>query len=327
MLVAVTHFENLGATLQPPSFKDVGHGVYTLNGKTNVILHTHQATANLLESLLLDNSGQKLRPELSGIPLLTLLNQDGQYLANTLTLPHRLASSYILGHKDLKDYAAAFEKDLQGANRLAAVFNRCPFSVLFGSWFSRIDSGKAKLPRLIQGEIVAHDCAVVPTGGALHDPIVPSGADIDLSYFSEGKGSEQGIGNLPYYTEAYVSEDIQARWILHTQEIERLPLEAPQKALLIALGQYLIRLVEEKPIRLRSGCSLLAVGSSEVKYGDLPTADDLKQALPALIAACNFSQPEPLRITLKPAGEKQEPKSRSKSTSKSKSAEAVPAAG
>jgi CRISPR-associated protein Csb1 len=300
-IVIKAQFESLLPTIQAAGFKDVGAGTFKnpKTGTLSVIVHSPQATANSLEAVSWNPIKNSPIDILKGLPYVEILDQEGSFRASTYTLPHRLASGYLLKHKESKAFAKQLQDDFKEIGEPSTVLKYCPNSLLHGVFFSHLGDGRIKLSRILSASVTAHDCERVALGGASHDPIVSSGTHLDLGYFEgsgSNKGSALGIGNLPYYQDAFVAKDITGLFIIDLAQIASLGLDEKSSKLLSTLAEFKIAKLLAHAWRIRSGCDLTLL---ETPPG-LRNLSELETELKALINDCKpyFAEPTKTVITL-----------------------------
>lgn len=310
-IIVKAQFESLLPTIQPAGFKDIGAGTFKnpRTGGLSVVINSPQATANSLEGITWDSLSNSLVPALNGLPYVEIVDQDSNFRASTHTLPHRLASGYLLKHKDSKEFTKQLQADFKSLGEPATVFKYCPNSLLHGVFFSHLGDGRIKMARTLSASVMAHDCERVNVGGASHDPIVPSGKRLDLSFFEgkgsgANKGSALGIGNLPYYQEAFAAGQIEGIFIIDLAQIQSLGLPEKASKLLTTLAEYKVAKLLSHPWRIRSGCDLELLETS-IKLREVPV---LESELKTLIKDCKpfFANPSKTIVTLtlkEPKGE------------------------
>ncbi|MDR9402924.1 MAG: type I-U CRISPR-associated RAMP protein Csb1/Cas7u [Halothece sp. Uz-M2-17] len=308
-LINITaHLENLLVTAKPPMFLDVGVSQAYLpwEQRLDVLLNTPQATANQLEALIWDEVNQDIIPELQGLPYIEIRNTraNNQFLASTLTLPHRIGTAYLSRHKDAMLDGDRFRDVLkrrvkeQGIYR--AVFELDPISIVLGCFLSHIQ-GNMRIPRVVTGQFVAQGAVAMPNGGASHDPISAAGDSVvTKGYFvkeakEKGKtkfkditrASEVGLGNVPYVRESYQAEDYLGKFVIDTRLVDAAPnLPDAAKELISLLSQYLVAKFLSEPMMLRSEC-YFQVKEIKGTDPDLPSkVEDLQQELQQKIQQC-----------------------------------------
>jgi CRISPR-associated protein Csb1 len=269
--VITVEFESALPTVKPPTFLDVGVSQAYLpwEQRYDVLLHTPQATANLIESTIWDAVNHTLVTELEGLPFVEIYTKSGQYVASTLDLPHRLGTGYLLKNKEAKLDGKRFREGLRERIRsqgiYPAVFALCPMSIVLGSFYAHI-AGVYRIPRVLSGEFVAENAVSMPTGGAVHDPVSASGRRGDPKHFFKldrngkdapiQKGAEAGLGNIPYVRESFKAERYVGRFIIDTRLVDKSNLDDRAKRLIQVLSDYLIRRLLSETVTLRTECYL-----------------------------------------------------------------------
>jgi len=296
-LINITaHLENLLVTAKPPMFLDVGISQAYLpwEQRLDVLLNTPQATANQLEAIIWDEVNQDIIPELQGLPYIEIRNTlaNNQFLASTLTLPHRIGTAYLSRHKDAMLDGDRFREVLkrrvkeQGIYR--AVFELDPISIVLGCFLSHIQ-GNMRIPRVVTGQFVAQGAVAMPNGGASHDPISASEKGIvTRGYFDKDvKASKLGLTNVPYVRESYQAQEYLGKFVIDTRLVDAAPnLPDSAKDLISLLSQYLVAKFLSEPIMLRSEC-YFQVQEIKGTDPDLPSkVEDLEQELQQKIQQC-----------------------------------------
>lgn len=307
-LIIKAEFESLLPTIQAAGFKDVGAGTFKnpKNGTLSVIVHSPQATANSLEAVSWNALQNWPVEALAELPYVEIVDQDGIFRASTYTLPHRLASGYLLKHKESKDFTKQLQDDFKKLGEPQTVLKYCPNSLLHGVFFSHLGDGRIKLSRILSASVTAHECERVAVGGASHDPVVSSGKQLDLNYFEgsgSNKGSALGIGNLPYYQDAFVAKEIIGTFIIDLAQIKALGLDDKPSQLLKTLAEFKVAKLLAHAWRIRSGCDLQIL----TPPAGLRKLDEIETKLKELIQDCqpHFAQPTKttVKLTLKaPSG-------------------------
>ena len=274
-LIALTaELDNLLVTAKPPIFMDVGVSQAYLpwHNRHDVLLNTPQATANQLEALIWDDVNHQLIPELAGLPYIEIINTlTGQFLASTLTLPHRIGTGYLSRHKDAKLDGERFRDALKAQVKhdgiYPAVFRLDPMSIVLGCFLSHIQ-GNMRIPRVVSGQFVAENAVAMPNGGASHDPVSAAGDSIiTQGYFVKEKkekgkiktqpikkAADIGLGNVPYVRESYQAERYLAKFVIDTRLVDTSPLDDRAKQLIATLSEYLVAKFLSQPMMLRSEC-------------------------------------------------------------------------
>jgi CRISPR-associated protein Csb1 len=166
-----------GATLFPPTYRDVGHLIYTRRIDQQDIpcvrLDSIQSQANRMELAL---AGLLETGELK-LPLVEVQFSDS-FVVNSLTAPHRIYDA-ILRDSEL-DGARWLETEAGRRLRAArpenarAVFEISPTSLVFGAWYStgiNARGSEAKFERLVTSEIDGVGVQVARRAAVRKDPL------------------------------------------------------------------------------------------------------------------------------------------------------------
>lgn len=299
--VITVEFESALPTVKPPTFLDVGVSQAYLpwEQRLDVLLHTPQATANLIEDSIWDSVNHTLIPELQGLPFVEIYTKSGQYVASTLDLPHRLGTGYLLKNKHAELDGQRFREGLRQRIRTQGVYQAafalCPMSIVLGSFYTHI-AGVYRIPRVLSGEFVAENAVSMPTGGAVHDPVSARGKGVNLKHMFEidpktGKDkdvktpSKVGLGNIPYVRESFKAERYIGRFVIDTRLVDKSNLDAKAKTLIQILSQYLVRRLLAEPVTLRTECYL--VPKQETALKELPKLEDLQNQVKTAIQDCS----------------------------------------
>lgn len=299
--VITVEFESALPTVKPPTFLDVGVSQAYLpwEQRLDVLLHTPQATANLIEDSIWDSVKHQLIPELEGLPFVDIYTRSGQYIASTLDLPHRLGTGYLLKNKHAELDGQRFREGLRQRIRTGGVYQSafalCPMSIVLGSFYTHI-AGVYRIPRVLSGEFVAENAISMPTGGAVHDPVSARGKGVNLKHMfaiekKTGKDkavktpSEAGLGNIPYVRESFKAERYVGRFVIDTRLVDKSNLDARAKNLIQVLSQYLVRRLLSEPVTLRTECYL--VPKQETALKELPKLENLEKQARAAIQECS----------------------------------------
>jgi CRISPR-associated protein Csb1 len=301
--VITVNFESALPTVKPPTFLDVGVSQAYLpwEQRLDVLLHTPQATANLIEDMVWDAVNHALIPELQGLPFVDIYTEGGEYVASTLDLPHRLGTGYLLKNKYAKLGGQRFRESLRQRFRengvYQTVFKLCPMSIILGSFYTHI-AGVYRIPRVLSGEFVAENAISMPTGGAVHDPISARGRGINIKHMFaiEKKGnkdkpvtkpSEAGLGNIVYVRESFKAERYIGRFVIDTRLVDKSNLDKDAKHLIQVLSNYLVRRLLSEPVTLRTECYLMPTKESAREL--LADLETLKRDVQQAIQRCSGS--------------------------------------
>lgn len=164
----------------------------------------------------------------------------------------------------------------------AAVFALDPLCLLHGVFFAesaKVWPGQPKIARAVTGSIEAHNVREVLSGGVKRDPVRHSS--------SEGGGSTEGYGSVPFYRTEFVAETIQATFVLDLAQLRSYGLPDPAGEILETVARWQIAKLLETGLRLRTACDLVPI-SSEIRDTAgvlLPSSTELATKLRELIEA------------------------------------------
>ncbi len=291
-----------GSRFQPTGFPDLGAAEYpSPYGEGRMLLvESAQSMANRLEAVCWDEVNDDWQPPLRGLPVVKVLDGDGQPLTNSVLEAHRLNSPYILEGKDttvldmLKHKLADLEEGRVDIRKLVATLLRVDTNaVLHGVFLAKKDlaGGRLRLPRALSAFIEAEDVKVAASGGVKNDAVNPSG------------DTAKGFGNVPFARDEYVAPQITAYFNLDLAQIRAFGLSEAAQQLLTALAFYKIRRFLETGLRLRTACDLdlVKLTVTRPEAFELPSLAELESALPGLIEAVategGFNEPRVTEIT------------------------------
>ena len=299
--VITVEFDSALPTVKPPVFLDVGVSQAYLPWaqRLDVLLHTPQATANLVEDSVWDAVQHDLIPQLKGLPFVEIYTQSGQYVASTLDLPHRLGTGYLLKNRHAQLNGQRFREGLRQQIRdkgiYQAVFALCPMSIVLGSFYAHI-AGVYRIPRVLSGEFVAENAVSMPTGGAVHDPVSARGQGINPKHIfaidsksgkdkAVTKPSQAGLGNIPYVRESFKAQHYVGRFVIDTRLVNKSNLDDKAKQLIQLLSEYLLRRLLAEPVTLRTECYLIPNKKSSLQ--PLPELNTLEEQVKQAIEGCS----------------------------------------
>ncbi len=273
-----------GTRFQPTGFPNLGHAVYDSpdgRGRT-VLVESAQSMANRLEAVCWDELSDDWTPPLRGLPVVKVVDGDGEPLTNSLIEAHRLNSPYILEGKDktvaelLKKRLAAMEVGRVDPRELARVLLEFDTNALLhGVFLAKKDlaGGRLRLPRSLSAFVEAENAKVAASGGVKNDSVDPSG------------DTARGFGNVPFARDEYVAEDITAYFNLDLRQIHAFGLGTDVERLLTLLALFKIRRFLAEGLRLRTACDLdvSRVNVTRPDGFELPALSDIESELPGLI--------------------------------------------
>lgn len=272
-----------GTRFQPTGFPDLGAATYELHDGTRMlIVESAQSVANRLESAAWDAAAMRLHAALDGLSYVSVVDQDGKELTNSLMEAHRLNSVYI----EKSDAFDAIKADIgfvDGAPFDQRTFARAVAkydvnSLLHGLFLESI-AGVLRIPRALSGFIEARDVTVVTSGGVKNDRVragTEAGSDATAA---------EGYGNVPYHRDEYTAGRITAYFNLDLAQIRSYGLGHTAETLLFALGVWKIHAFLDTGLRLRTACDFDVTATRVVRPDGftLPARAALEDALPKLI--------------------------------------------
>jgi CRISPR-associated protein Csb1 len=282
----------------PSIFPNVGRLIFRLQDKDCLIMDSFASVTNMLEGTV-QLPGTEA-PIFEGLPYIKMVDGDGNYRATSLTLPHRIASGYLLKNKsamlDGKKFGDGIKAEIVTNGLHKTLLKYCPMSLLHGVWFSQLEGGNYKISKSITGSLLAVDVKEAIVGGLSMDNVWKSAETLDLSDFADNpkKASEVGVGMIPHSTTRYVCDRVMGSFQISDLQIESYPIPPEGKRLLKALAVYeVLAFIETVPMH-RTDCNLqvidveinqpLTVGEQELK-----TSAAAKVAVEEAIKDCQKS--------------------------------------
>ena len=259
-----------------------------------ILVESAQSMANRLEEVCWNKADNKIVDELAGLPHLVIDVAGSQ--TSTIQEAHRLNSPYLMSFNEglkasIKEAVGDPDKGSLDIRKLAqVVFKYDVGSVLHGVFLEKV-AGRLRLQRLLSGFIEAKGVLPVTSGGVKLDHVNPSG------------NAKDGYGNVPFTRTEYTAASVTAYFNLDLATLRGYGLGEAGSKLHIALSLYKIQSFLLNGLRLRTACDL---DVSDIRVTRPTSAslagislEGLKQALPDLIAACNFeaSSFKPVSIT------------------------------
>lgn len=275
-----------GHRFQPTGFPNLGAATYKAPDGTDMLLvESAQSVANRLEAVCWDEVADDWVAPLRGLPVVKVTNGDGHPLTNSVLEAHRLNSTYIensdwfasLKHEIDYDEKRAQPIDMRG-KVFPALLKYDPNSLLHGVFLESI-AGVIRTPRALSGFIEAEDVKTASSGGVKNDRIDPTG--------KISGGAAKGGGNVPYARDEFTAKKILAYFNLDLAQIRAFGLGNEAEQLLIALALFKVRKLLAEGLRLRTACDLGLVSLNVTRPDgfEIPGMDELKGALPGLIAS------------------------------------------
>ena len=258
-----------GSRFQPTGFPNLGSAEfigYDHDGHStkSVLVESAQSMANRLEKVCLNDNGENFVDVLSGLPMITVTDDKGRFLTNSLVEAHRMASSYMLESEDkrLFDKIKDLHKgDSVNINEFAQfVFNHDPNSLLHGVFVAKSDlaGGRYKLTRSISAFVEATNVTAAVSGGVKLDRVDPKGGG--------DEAAKTGFGHIPYSRTEYTAESIIAYFNLDLALIRSYHLGDDANNLLITFALWKIQKLLSSGLRFRTACDLQIKKQAIVTY-------------------------------------------------------------
>jgi len=129
---------------------------------------------------------------------------------------------------------------------------------------------------------------------------------LDATGKTEGGGSSEGYGNVPFARDEFTAAPITAYFNIDLAQIRAFALGAEAETLLVALALFKIRRFLANGLRLRTACdlSLVALRAIQPDIFQLPDLTEIASALPGLIKSVaqkgQFADPSVTVVTWLP---------------------------
>ncbi len=278
-------FEVKGA-FNPSTFPNVGRLIFRQKNQDCLVLDSFASVSNMLEGTV-QLPGTEA-PIFADLPYIRMIDQTGAYRATSLTLPHRIASGYLLKNKTAllngQRFGDSIKAEIVAKGLHTTLLKYCPMSLLHGVWFSQLEGGNYKISKSITGSLVAVDVKEAIVGGVSMDEVWKSADNLDLSDFDKtDKASKLGVGMIPHATTRYVCEQVIGAFQIADLQIESYAIPSEGKKLLKALAIYeMLSFIETVPMH-RTDCNLRVLEvelNKPLKVGDA----EIKQAVEAKTA-------------------------------------------
>lgn len=273
-----------GTRFQPTGFPNLGAATYDgPDGNRMLLVESAQSMANRLEAVCWDDVADDWVMPLKGLPVVKVVDKDGQSLTNTVLESHRINSPYVLEGKDtivldrLKSELADLEDKPVDIRKLASVLLTLdPNALLHGVFLAKSDlaGGRLRLPRALSSFIEAEDVREAQSGGVKNDKVNPSG------------DTARGFGNVPFARSEFSSPRIIAYFNVDLVQLRGYDLGETVTRLLTAVALFKIRAFLDVGMRLRTACDLACESLVVTRPQEfaMPDRKELEEALPVLIA-------------------------------------------
>ena len=270
-----------GSLIQPTGFPDLGAAEF---GNDQLLVESAQSMANWLEGTTWDSARNDQVAELSVLPYVRIVGQDGEFLSSSRLEAHRLASSYIMdgeingakGRDWLADRLGLVRgRPLDYRAVACACFRLDPISLVHGVFFAQKPwPWQPKIARAVTSFIEASDVKPAVSGGVKKDIVNNEAKD---------RATSEGYGTVPHHRVEYTADQITAYFTIDHAQFQSYGLSEPATALLEALADFEIATLFDRGLRLRTRCDLVV---KEIIRGTRPDAADAAQRIMKLAADC-----------------------------------------
>ncbi len=299
-----------GTRFQPTGFPDMGAATYHLaDGRQMLLVESAQSMANRMEETCWDEANNKLVEPLKGLPYVSVKDENGNFVTNSILESHRINSPYILESGDktffelLQSELGTMKKGAVDVKKFASTLLKYDINTLLhGVFLAKKDlaGGRLRLPRALSSFIEATDVTIAPSGGVKMDHVDPQG------------DSKKGFGHIPFHRDEYTG-DIKAYFNIDISQIRGYGFSEEVEELLMILAFYKIRKLLRDNLRLRTACDLEVSGEIKVTRPEgfsLPELKELEEELPKAITSSGeyFSEPRITEVLYKPGKDKKSKK-------------------
>ena len=297
-----------GTRFQPTGFPDLGAATYQLaNGDEMLLVESAQSMANRLEAVCWNEGENRLTEPLKGIPYISVKDEEGNFVTNSILESHRINSPYILEsgdktfHDILKKELDAMKVGAVDLKKFATTLMKFDVNSLVHGVFlakKELAGGRLRMPRALSGFVEAKNVTVAPSGGVKLDHVDPKG------------DAKKGFGHVPFHRDEYTG-DITAYFNLDLSQIKGYGLGKKAEKMLITMTLYKIQKLLADRLKFRTACDLEVAGDIRVKRPEgftLPSLSELENELPETIAEAKdlFAQPSITEVIYKAGKKKKE---------------------
>ena len=295
LLIKATLKPVQGARFQPTGFPNLGHAVYeSPDGEGRIVLvDSAQSMANRLEAICWDENTNDWVAPLKGLPVVKVVDENGEPLTNSVLEAHRINSEYIARTKGFEQISKKINfqknKPFDVCKQLVPALLEFDINSLIHGVFLEEIAGVIRIPRVLSSFIEANGALVASSGGVKFNRVEPT--------------LKGGDGNVPFAREEWVAEKITAYFNLDLRQIRAFGLGDEVERLLIAIALFKIRCFLVEGLRLRTACDLDVDNISVTRpdHFELPSLGNLTAELPVLIEAVGskglFGESRELTVT------------------------------
>jgi CRISPR-associated protein Csb1 len=294
-----------GTRFQPTGFPNLGPARYAVPDGEKIseflLVESAQSMANRLEAVCWDEPNDDWVAPLRGLPLVKVVDRQGESLTNSVLDAHRLNSPYILESKDdnvlklLKSKLASMEQGRVNLRELARVLlSLDPNALIHGVFLAKkeLAGGRLRLPRVLSSFIEAEHVNVASSGGVKNDSVDPSG------------DTAKGFGNVPFARDEFTAKRLVAYFNVDLAQIRAFGLGDAVERFLTAFALFKVRALLSNGLRLRTACDLSLAAPIRVTAPEgftLPELAAFTRELPGLVevlaAKKLFANPPVTKVT------------------------------
>jgi CRISPR-associated protein Csb1 len=270
-----------GSLVQPTGFPDLGAAEF---GDDQLLVESAQSMANWLEGTTWDGARNDQAAELSALPYVRIVGQDGGFLSSSRLEAHRLASAYIMdgeiegakGRDWLADRLGLVKgRPLDYRAVARACFKLDPVSLVHGVFFAQKPwPWQPKIARAVTSFIEASGVKPAVSGGVKKDIVNNEAKD---------RATSEGYGTVPHHRVEYTADKITAYFTVDRAQFRSYGLSEPATALLESLADFEIGTLLDQGLRLRTRCDLVV---KEITRGTRPDAAEAAQRIAEVAAGC-----------------------------------------
>lgn len=274
----------IGTRFQPTGFPDLGAAEFGPADQRRLLVESTQSMANRLEATTWDDAAADQVGELSGLPYVRIVDNDGAFLSSSRLEAHRLASAYIMDGKvdGIEGRTWLQEKlglvagrPLDNRRVARACFALDPLSLVHGVFFAQKKwPWQPKIARAVTSFIEAEGAQAAVSGGVKRDNVI--------NVVAEGRGTAEGYGTVPHHRIEYTADRITAYFSVDHDQLRSYGLSEAGTALLEAVIDYEIGTLLDGGLRLRTACDLKVTDVD----GELPRADEAAVRIAKLAGEC-----------------------------------------
>lgn len=294
----------LGSGFQPTGFPDIGAATFESYGDDgelhkNLLVESPQSMANRLEAAAWNAGTQQPHELIADLPHVRVCRAKTgdagteEFLTSSRLEAHRLASAFVRDARldgtpmlDVIGNRLGLAKDtpLHYPHMARAVLQLDPFCLIHGVFFAhRAWLGQPKFPRAISAIIEAHDVHPIQSGGRKADVVRhQTNKNTDDTGESEGGGTSEGYGSVPFHRTDYTARDITAYFSLDLELLRSYGLGDETTELLALLALWEIRRFLTTGLRLRTNCDLAVIRDPEQLPSEKALADRISELVTAL---------------------------------------------